>query len=640
MRGYFENLKRSPRKTIFLFTVAVFAFLTIWQLHGVSHYFQIQRDINGKNCGFNYPVPNDTDRSQWAVLTDNARENDTWRVKSDPLDNYPHGTDIYWSSSLVWMGKIASATWAWWNGVPESTHTVYWGGVLIAPVLSVLGGTIVFLIGAWAFGVIPGLLLTAIVTIAPRAEWYSGAGAWDHHGLILMASCVFIVSTYQAVLKIGERAGADRWFAVSGVSCASGNWLGVLSFAPTFAAVFAGVGVAGYFLGKGGLHGFGRGGKVWLVTFAVASSALYLLEFPDGKMHLRAEANNLTVILSSLGAGFFLEGIMRKVAGNKTNILLILGAGMGLVYPFIIIVGGDTFYSPSNPEFSRFLDVVHECRPVLPSVFAFFAPLWVAGCMAGAALSKKGCAKPSNFILVVASLLLFGLGFLGLRWWNSGTLCIGILVAASLSTKVWNKQIHDPKLWLVCMWILFGGLGTFSERMGKTPEADLASFGVGIRMKDVSKAIKNDVKSRNMDTRDIVVLAPPNDSSYISYFLKCKTICKMSWESFPGILKWATAMGTADIRVLEELCSHSSVDYVVVDPTMNNAMIYTLYGRQGMLSNPRYLSHELVAGKTPKWMEELPVKLDAGEKIFRVNKDLLKEAVEGSGVGLPTPSEE
>lgn len=627
MRETFESAKKSPVKTVFSFTLAVFVFLTIWQLQGASHYFQIQRDLNGKNCSFDYPVPNDTDRAQWAVLTDEARENGTWRVKFDAQDNYPYGTDIYWSSSLVWMGRISSAVWAWWHGVPESTHTVYWGGMLIAPILSVLGGTIIFFIGAIVFGIIPGLLLSAVVTIAPRTEWYSGAGAWDHHGIILITSCIFIVSTYQAVLKINEKGCSSRWFSVSGVSCAVGNWLGVLSFAPTFGAVFAGVAIAGIFLGKRGLAGFGKGGFVWMATFAVSSIVFYLLEFPDGKVHLRAEASNLTVILSSLGAGLFLEGVIRKANGNKKNLPLILGAGMGLVYPLVIIVGGDTFYSPANPEFSRFLDVVHECRPVLPSVFAFYAPLWVAGCIAGAVVSKRCSTQPANFIIIVASLLLFGLGFLGFRWWNSGTLCLGILVASSLSQGAWVKQIHDPKLWLTCMWILFGVLGTFSERMGKTPEADLASFEVGERMKKVSLAIANDAKIRNINPSEMVVLAPPNDSNYLSYFLKCRTICKMSWESFPGILKWATAMGTNDIRVLEELCSQSSVDYVVADPTMNHAMIYTLYGRQGLLSKPRYLTHEFAEGKVPKWIEELPVKLDAGVKIFRVNKNLLKEAV-------------
>jgi hypothetical protein len=584
---------------------AVGVFLVFWQLHGGFHYFQLQSDMGVESDAFGHPIPNDSDRAQWAVLSENARERGTWRVKRLAEDNYPHGSDIYWSSSFVWMGRIASQIWAILSGGVESTHTVYWAGVFIAPVIGVVGGVLIFALGAFIFGIFPASLVTALVLFGPRAEMYFGIGAWDHHGLIMLLTGAFIMCSYKAVAQVRNGASSGRWFALSAASCALCYWLGVLSFAPVFAAVWAGVALCCVPLARGGISTFGKGGAGWIFIFTAAASGLYLVEFPDGTLHLRAEALNPSVIISVIGAGLCLEGLVRKLSGAKSNLLLISGATLASLFPIIIVGGGEAFYSPADPEFERFLQLIRECRPTSSGMFALFLPLWMAGILALSSSIRKSGRRCELLLLIVPAVALSLMGLLATRWYSTGALCVAVLLAGSVEGLGWRRLIRSPAVGLVALLIAYGMINLYAERSGRLPGDDFSSYSTGHQARNAAEAIKQDAEKMNLEPRGLVIVAQPGYSNYFSYYLKCKTVGKMSWEGFPSVRKWMTAISTKDSSVLREVLTNTKANYFVLSPADLAISTYTLYGRKALVGQPRYIGHDLLENKVPNWLEDI-----------------------------------
>ncbi len=579
--------------------------LTCWQTHGLRHYFQIQDDLGVNADAFGYPIPDDSDRAQWAVLTDHARKHGDWRVKWLEKDNYPDGSGIYWSSSFVWLGRLHAQLWALVQGVEEDTRAVYWAGTFIAPLLGIFGGMLVFAAGACVFGILPSLMITALLVLGPRSEVYFGPGAWDHHGLIKILTFTFVLGSYKVVSQLRKGGDSRGWVFLSAASCALCYWLGVLSFAPVFAAVWVGLVICCFPLAKMGTSTYGRMGIFWISVFGGMAGVLYLAEFPDATLHLRSEALNPSVIVSVIGSMLCLEWLIRKISGRDGNILLIAGVSMASVFPLIILVGGEAFYSPADPEFARFLQLVRECKPTESGLFALYLPLWAAGIVACGAVIPKCSRRCELFILITPAVTVLLMGFFVARWYSTGALLVAILVAGGMEGWRWNRVVRNPAFGLTVLLIVYSMITLYAERSGKLPGGDFSVYATGYQTKNAAEVIKDDAVARGRNPSELVVMAEPGFSNYFSYYLQCKTTGKMSWEGFPSARKWMAAVVTKDDALLREVCRHSEADYLVLTPANIATSSYAIYGRKALVAMPRYIGHDLLEGKTPDWLEDL-----------------------------------
>lgn len=624
----------SPSRRILYSTLVVFFAISAWEIHSVSANYSIQRALSPTpNAKWFKPLFSDPDKAQWVMLIEKAQREGTCRVKWLDDDNYPYGRPVHWSSSFLWLGLLTAKCFSLFTQAPADISAA-WGAFWIPPVIFSFGATALFAFAYWAVGAFPALILTAMFVFSPFAPSYVSANAIKHRGTVMLLSEMFLLSTY--VFFAANPISAPRRLrislVVSALSCALAMWISPLSFFPILGAVAVSVGFSLF------LEGMSSPPRpladlphyswlLWVSVYGPLSLFLYCVEYFPSNWTLRLEVNNPLITSSVIGGVMCLEWLRRRVLGlPSADKLLIFGASLLSLVPLTLIFGGPAFYSPSDPEFGRFLKFIQECLPTSPfQSAAYWIPV-VSFALAFVYLYPKIKDNPSLAIPVSTVLILLLPTLLHSRWIifeiGIASILLALCFAFPASGQNHDAPVRNLALVLVVFWCAWGTVWTYVKDSDSAVQDFASEERQVFALRSAASTILDDWKSCGKAGTP-VVLAAPDTSTQLAYFAGLKTITRIYWENLDGLHAYGAAYVSTDDSACKELCDTRGVDYVISEPSHMEACKYMMYGRPALIRDIHYFYHDLIPGdrgKVPSWLESLKKQPSKKIIIYRVKR--------------------
>jgi hypothetical protein len=367
---------------------------------------EVDRDSpSGYRGGTHRIVLPETDSYFWLLQAEQALAGGELRVRTTELDNAPTGREVHWAgfqrwwlSGLAALDRLAHSDLT----MPQSLERVApWANTALLVVYLLALTPLV----AGRFGAVPAAVLClGCVAVFPFYR-YLRVGFLDHHGPAILSAqaCVLLailggagwVRTDQmdpARATPEQRAlwdwlpdarAARRWFVASGLAGALGLWIS----AATLAAVLLGVGLGGLL----GVALSARGWtppatvrlqsslfRVWGISGAAASAALYLLEYFPVHVGMRLEVNHPLYALAFLGGGDLIARVLERVADRtrpRASLWIAADLGLILALPAVVLATGTRSFLPRDPVLwtlhnryiNEFLDLATVVQALTPS---------------------------------------------------------------------------------------------------------------------------------------------------------------------------------------------------------------------------------------------------------------------------------
>ena len=313
------------------------------------------------------------DGSHWVMQTQRMLADGDWRVRSVDYDNFPHGREVHWSSSLHWW--LGGLSWLWSSVSGCSAGVAVEQVALYANPLAFLLFFALLVPLVWRrFGpVASGALALGLVTVTPFRELYGFVDP-DHHGLVAaccLCSVLFLViggaGWVKAVAVASPGAmplpvfdSSKRWFIAAGFAGGAGLWISSATQVP----VLIGTGLAALVANGWLARKVPRTApwriapelwRVWGVAGAVASLGFYLLEYFPSHLGLRLEVNHPLYALAWLGGGDLLCRLVRSLAGNdfakpgRDRLVALAGVTGFLSLPAVILLTKERTFWVADP---------------------------------------------------------------------------------------------------------------------------------------------------------------------------------------------------------------------------------------------------------------------------------------------------
>jgi hypothetical protein len=521
----------------------------------------------------------DHDAYHWISYAREMARTGAWRVRHTKIDNAPFGRPVHWSQSISWL--LVGAGWLCHRLTGEPMDAAIEAGALwIGPVqLAVLIGLV-------------GLLIYRRMGAAPSGIWMLSMAAmgniyWifqtlkpDHHGLQLgfvLGSLVSLLcgglgwirrtpaatreSAWFQTLELPDAKTARRCFVLSGVLGGLGFWtgatvqlvgIGVIAMSALWLVIFMPSEVRDR-MGETVSYQPGLW-RLWALTGAVTSLALYLVEYFPAHMEMRLEVNHPLYALAWLCAG----EILMLFSGWKLKVrpfhradmvrLLLFSAGAA-VLPVLIVAGPSDWHYLRTPLSWRLSQFIVEGWSLTKFAGERTTPLLIAGMgvlpvflLAAPWLASSGRASLYEWAVLwmsfVPSLVYLIAGFMQIRWMSLYTGMVTWLMVPVLTVlwrdstrQGWPKTLLKPVMAvLIVQAVVLGGLQVDELRQisrGHTLRNDLVTRILERYFVTGLVALNADGKMRVLTEMDFAVP--------LYYFSGIPGIASYYWENRDGV---------------------------------------------------------------------------------------------------------
>lgn len=605
------------------------------------------------------------DAQMWVRHALVRQETGAYRLRFTPVDNAPHGREVHWSSSPLWLLRGAAAAHQAVTGEAGATaleRTILWINtpLLLAAMLA---------LSVWAArrgGVAAGALVAA--GMIGHDRFYEGFATanFDHHGLVntallgLLLGVVFmgagwrrdggLEAAYPAPAsgagpiglgRMAWRGWPDRLSAARRAAIFSGicGGLGLALSAASVVPVIAFVGVAGllaaWFLGAAAR----RDGAVfepaiwraWGTAGAATAFACYLGEYAPADLGWRLEVNHplhalawwggaeLVAQLAAWRPGVEADGA-RQLRPARLGLALLAVAAV----PLTIVIGGPAVFAVVDPFVADLRHFVAEGRSLPAALrqaglaaarFDFLLSLLlVPACIVLA--RRRGAARLPVFWLLLVVLALTAMSVLEVRWNRTlgvAQITLVVVLATAGATALWPRRPG---------WVAAGAVVLFlvpavqrvvvthrENRAGRVAAGDLLQP----LYRDLAAALR-----AGQPRGDTILLASPNASAGIAYFGRFRTLGTLFWENTPGLRAAAEIFSAVSDDEAFHLLKTRKVTHVALLTTANFLGEYyrLLHPDAGPEAAKRTFGHRLLTQRSPPpWLQPIPYRppADLGE---------------------------
>ncbi|MBU1693905.1 MAG: hypothetical protein KKC51_08060, partial [Verrucomicrobia bacterium] len=533
----------------------------------------------------------DHDAYHWISYAREMARTGAWRIRHTKIDNAPFGRPVHWSQSISWL--LVGAGWLRHRLTGEPMDAAIEAGALwIGPVQLVVLIGIVGLLIYRRMGAVPSGIWMLSMAAMGNIYWIFQTLKPDHHGLQLgfvlgsLVSLIFGGLGWVNVTASRERkelrdSGAaahgaglqvEPWFiplelpgmksarcsfAASGVLGGLGLWtgatvqlvgIGVIAMSALLLVIFMPSEVRDR---KGETVSYQPGlWRLWALTGAVTSLALYLVEYFPAHMEMRLEANHPLYALAWLCTGEILmlfSGWKLKVwPFRRADIvrLLLFSAG-ATVLPVLLVAGPSDWHYLRTPLCWRISQFIVEGWSLTKFAGERTIPLLIAGMgvlpvflLAAPWLASSGRTSLYEWAVLwmsfVPAFVYLIAGFMQIRWMSLYSGMITWLMVPVLTVlwrnstrQGWPKTLLKPVMAiLIVQAIALGCLQVDELRQisrGRTLRNDLVTrileryFVIGLA------ALNTDGKMRVLTEMDFAVP--------LYYFSGIPGIASYYWEN-------------------------------------------------------------------------------------------------------------
>jgi hypothetical protein len=573
------------------------------------------------------------DARWWVLHTRQMLREETWRIRSTPLDNAPDGREVHWSSLLMWV--LGGLAWVRSFGTGEPAwHFVSDAALAAGPLLMVLFFAALFRTAWRALGLAPALLyLLALLTSNAVVRTFQ-LGEADHHGIVLAfasGSLLCILAGASGPAKKSDPA-AVRWFAASGLLGAAALWVSASTALPILASTGFGGLLAGVVCGNKNSRPAlqPRLWWVWAVWGCAGSLGFYLLEYFPRHMSLRLEVNHPLYAFAWLGGGWILFRILQAFTDKKppfrsaadwlkaTACIFLVAAPVVLV----AMAGDKCFWVSDKFLLSLHKEYILEFQSlaglsgakksgfVAPVVAHFWA--WVALASAAALWlpsGNGGIFRTRLLVLLPPTLAMQALALWQVRWGTAvaALWALWILIAAAEALRAESQ----PRLWpaacaAIAPWValLLGPL----PMAGASAKFEKTCLDAPLSEEVGGNLLARDIAHRLIESspRKIpTVLTDPNTSTEITFHSGIKTLGTLYWENMPGLKRAAGIFAATNENDTRRLLAEAGVTHIVVPSWSNFGSAYAdllakADGREK--PDPSYLDGVLKSEEFPVWL--------------------------------------
>jgi hypothetical protein len=429
-----------------------------------------------------------------------------------------------------------------------------------------------------------------VLLLMPSIASQMPAGRPDHHGPIIIAVALFLLSLFQNPSL--RHAGA-----LSGLLAALALWLSPLNFVPVmalFASAFLVSGVAPRVLTlpstptpvfAANCPDFW---KSWAWTAFYASLFFWLVDYSHRPGQLHMENLNPVWSLGLLGGGLFIHGVLNsqaRVSWRSAWPLL-------LTLPVPILLLQPEFFWTRSEEIRWVLKEINEMRPGdLGTLFSIAPLIFVALLVATASLSRHALSFP-----FAAAVLVSGLYLWQIRWLPPSLMApvIVLLAALSLRPRGWVARLAVFALFAQGFWytttVTRTGLENFSNPKGAPDMYNVAMFSaMAARM----------AREQGEDK----ILASPNMTSTMFYTSGIRGAGSVYWESRPNLRFAAKIFGSTPSTDEEAraLLRRHGIRMLATIPQVLDTAYIGLSGNWDRMDQT--LAVRLAKGEVPSWLE-------------------------------------
>jgi hypothetical protein len=582
----------------------------------------------------------DNDSMMYVLYTLALSQSEDWRMHHSTFDGPPEGRNVYWSSLLSWLTLVQSKIYHLATGVSLEDSIISQSVWTTTYLMVIFTGLLTFLVLPWfSFG-------ASFVFIFSFSALCCGAfryGTLDHTGLVMYFPFLSVLLLIMGYLKLGEEVlnkeiptrgstfSTKTYFILSGIFLALGSWIQATVILPTLALIIGwGLLDTLFFIfkkkdteGRKYLEQISNLWKTWAITGCTFSLLFYFLDyFPDYLHDIRLEINHPFLILSWFCAVLFisqLSSVFLKPT-RLSKILCFCFITGSLVYPLMILLGPESWYSLKNSYLQHTFSFVGELAPldVLENGFLFY-------------LSRFGLLH--LFVILDFAFLFFLKRHLTVYQKSISLLLLFLTVASFILMSLHSRFVYIHISLALCSWFFF--LFIFSSELKLLSRKQswllLIVLFVGNSMiffmdpridfykqnKDRFK-INSLIKVRDISLEIAQVIPPETrvistiDVGWNIWFGKLIPLNSLYWENIPGLKAETDFFCATSGKEALEILRRNQIKAVILDARLSVSAQY-LYLKYGSLSQEQVdelykktLIGRLIEGHPPSWLKQIP----------------------------------
>jgi hypothetical protein len=492
---------------------------------------------------------------------------------------------IQWASpTRLYLSVVHMA----FSTVLPPTKAEAWTLFFSMPILSILLSLSVSLFALYSLrSVCLSILLPPALVLLPEIQSQLLAGRPDHHGPIIFAVSLFVLSLFQSSQK------QNAW-VFSSVFATLALWLSPLNFIPILGLVSLAFAFPKAFPLPELAPASPLFWRKWSWSVFWMSLTAWASDYLPRGSQIHMETLNPFWSAALLGGGVSLSLWISPPPRpwNCRTWVSTMWPPILLTVPLIMLFSPSLFW-PSSEEIGWILKEVREMKPGDVSVLFTALPLVFITLMISCSLPKhKGLP-----ILVVVALLSSLLFLWQIRWLPLSILTPVVFLTAPLllfpPPKRWGRLVSLALVGSV-LWV---GTSTLSESLERinNPKGYPEMYNVAMYAAIASRLAK--------EGGEELILATPNLTSGLFFMNGVKSIGSVYWESKNNLRFAAEVFGSLpsdEKRVRETLQKHDIRLLAITPQVLDTAYI----GLSGNWSNiDQSLVVRLMKGEVPPWLK-------------------------------------
>ena len=531
------------------------------------------------------------------------------QLRHTNIDNAPMGREVHWNSAWAWTiagaGKLHQAI----TGLPlprALERSSAWLNPLVL---------FAWIVGfsLWTYrrmGAVAAIFLVAAMALQARILEGFAPYYVDHHGLLTVSVLGTVLG---ALAMMRGLPGGATFSALCG---AFGMWVSAASTIPAIAMT----GIAGFLVTRRDDESQ-RAWRRWGMTGAIASLAVYLLEYFPHHMSLRLEVNHPLYAIAWLAAG---ELIARRASPTTARTTQPLWPWIALAAPpAAMLAGGPDVLSFTDPFMSRLhAGYIKEFLPILSQSDAvkrigLLETVPVAAALITLAFMRRRSPRALVFTtLVVAPLT--AMAWWQARWQLNASAASVVLALVLAQTWAANRPLRLQAL----VALLVATVQFFPGGWSRYHIDQVAGASHTVNPDEAAMALARDVAvalRASQPQGDIILLSSPDFSTAIGYYGRFKTIGTLYWENAEGLKAAAAMYSATDAREAERLIRERRITHVALLAQNNFIESYykLLHPEAGPDDYHRTVAFRLLMGAAPPaWLEPIPYEVPPDLRVF------------------------
>lgn len=568
----------------------------------------------------------------WIAQTQRMFNRAEWRVRHIDYENAPFGRAVHTPSPYRWwLGLVA-----WGEHVASGrtpAQSVERAALIADPLLHfllLLGAT---LLVAWRFGVLPAALISiGVVTVFPFAAAYL-PGAPDDRGLaqiFALGGVLLLAAGLRTHATPGNAKSARRWFILAGVTGGLGLWVSVSVQVPILLGIAAGALLAAWVARRPSpAEPAGNGAlpwRAWAAAGGVTTLGAYLIEYAPAHLgDWQLSYLHPLYGLAWIGGGEILAQVAEWIQGRKPArsirnfaVLALALAALAAAPVANWKIQGLEFLLPEDAAFrltklpegataQNLADWIFREGPT-PTVLVTLMPLLLIIPAAWLLLRRQVATthRVSVAIILGPVLVAFGFACQQLAWWNvlDGLLLV-LLPAVSAELSDNPRRPFARLAWTsAALLLILPGAWRVAPHSKAEAENDLTRSEVlGLIERDLAGWL-----SLHADPAEVVLLAPPKESTPLCYYGGVRGLGSLSRENKTGAAAAVLILANPNPQEAKALIERRTITHLVLlswDSEFDDSM------RAGSGQTAGTLRDKLQLSTLPLWLRPLAYPLPA-----------------------------